>query len=655
MRSLLGLALALAFALASALVHTAAAAAPEDDADLAALLRQEVQGPSRYAQSLLDAPAAVSVFGQQESAQLGHVTVADMLARMPGIWLGSSRVYSNVGVRGFNRPGDYNARLLVAIDGFRVNDAIYDQALPAFEFPLVAAWVKRLELVHGPGSSVYGGNALFGVVNLVTLDGADAPGLRVDASVGSFGERSAGLRYGNAALGGGDLFVGMHLQRSRGEDLELPGLGRIEGLDGLSYAAGFLKYRRGPWRLSAASMVRSKAIPTAPYGTEPGAAGTDFRDQYVYGEIAWDEPWGGASEWRRSLRLALARIGFNGRYVYAGEDAGATLINRDEAHAGWLGLEGRAHWRGWLNHELMLGFDARIAPHGVQRNFDEDPYRVLLDSREPVRSAGLFAQDLWQLSERVQLTTGLRVDKVRGADLQWSPRLALVWRPRQQESVKLMAGRAFRAANLTERFYSDGGLSQEANPGLRPETVGTFELAWERALGPDLSLSLNAYTTRMRDTVEFVPLAGQDGIGRYENQSRLRSRGVDLGLEQRRASGWQWRVNLSLNSTRDHERRLSNSPRWLAKGHLIAPLATAWTVAAEWQAIGARDGRERVPAAASVNAVLRFTGWRDQELALRVLNAGDRRLWDVAPPEVTFTQMPLPRRSWHLDWRYAFR
>lgn len=647
MRGLWGLALALGC--------SAAVAASDDDAELAALLRQEVQGPSRYAQSLLDAPAAVSVFGQHEAALLGHVTVADMLARMPGVWIGNSRMYSNVGMRGFNRPGDYNARLLVAIDGFRVNDTLYDQALPAFEIPLVAAWVKRLEAVQGPGSSVYGGNALLGVVNLVTLDGADAPGLRLEGSVGSFGTRSAGLRYGDAALGGGDLFVGVHLQRIRGEDLDLPGIGHLAGLDALSYASGFLKYRRGPWRLSAASMVRSKALPVAPYGTVPGAAGTDFRDQYLYGELAWDEPWGGNSDWRRSARFSLGRSAFNGRYVYAGEAPGTTLINRDEAHAAWLGLEARAHWRGWLNHELMLGFDARQSPHGVQRNFDEDPYRLVLDSREAARSAGLFAQDLWQLSEKLQLTTGLRVDKVRGADPQWSPRIALVWRPRQQESVKLMAGRAFRAGNLIERFYSDGGLSQEANPGLHPETLGTLELAWERALGDDLSLSLNAYATRMRDTIEFVPLAGQEGLGRYENLSRLRGRGIDLGLEQRRASGWQWRVNVSLNDARDQHRRLGNAPRWLAKGHLIAPLATDWTVATEWQAIGARDGRERVPAAASINAVLRYTGWRGHDVALRVLNAADRRLWDVAPPEVATSRIPLPRRSWHLDWRYAFR
>jgi outer membrane cobalamin receptor len=598
-----------AAALAALGLMACAASAQTEELSLEALLRQEVQGPSRYAQSLLDAPAAVSVLGQHESALLGHVTVADMLARLPGVYLGSTRSYSTVGMRGFSRPGDYNARLLMAIDGFRVNDAVFDQALPEFEFPLMADWVKRVELVYGPGSSIYGGNALFGVVNLVTLDGADAPGWRLKGSTGSFGERRAMLQYGNGSLGGGDLFAGINLQSSRGEDLELPELGlpgaRVAGLDGLSYSSAFVKYRLGNWRVSGASMLRSKSVATAPYDTLAGAAGTRFRDHYLYGEIAYDEAW--QSEWRRSLRLSLARTGFNGRYVYEGEPA---LINRDEAMARWATLEGRLHWRGWLNHELMMGAEARVTPHAQQLNYDQAPYRLLLNSHESARTFGVFAQDLWQISEHWQLTTGLRVDSVEHWGAQASPRLAMVYRPQPHESIKLMAGRAFRPANLTERFYSDGGVSQLANPQLAPEKLGTVELAWERALAQDLTLSFNAYATGLSDMIEFVPLQGEDGVGRYENLSRVRTRGLDLGLEQRRASGWQWRANLSLADARQQGQRLSNSPRWLFKGHLIAPLAPDWTLATEWQAMDARLGRSRVDAVASANAVLRFTGWR---------------------------------------------
>lgn len=635
---------------ATAAALCAAGAAADDDDGLEALLQRQVEGPSRYAQSLLDAPAAVSVFGRKESALLGHATVGEMLGRLPGIYIGDSRQYSTVGMRGFSRPGDYNARLLMAIDGFRVNDALYDQALPQYEFPLVAEWVKRVELVHGPSSSVYGGNALLGVVNLVTMDGADAPGLRLLGSLGSFGTRRAMAQYGSTDAAGGDLFVGLNLWRSDGENLELPELGtpdgKVFGLDGTRYASLFAKYRLGVWRATVSAMQRDKDVATAPYGSVPGAAGTGYRDRYAFAELAYDEGW--SRELRRSLRVGLAHSSFSGRYVFDDE-----LSNIDQARTNWLSVDARLQWRGWLNHDLMLGLDARIVPEGMQRNYDEQPYRLILDSDKRTRSLGLYLQDQWRLSESWQLTTGLRLDAIESFTAEWSPRVALVYRARPGEALKLMAGRAFRAPNLAERFYDDAS-SQVANPALKPEHLNTLELAWERSLDARTALTVHAYHTQLRGMIEMgMPADG--GPGRYENLSRVSTRGLDLGLEQRLAGDWQWRADLSLVHARSGGQRLSNSPRWLLKGHLIAPLAPHWSLGLEAQGMGRRDGVQSVPALATANLLLRYTGWRQQVLGLRVKNIADRRHWDPAGPEnAALLRVPQERRNLRVDWQINF-
>jgi iron complex outermembrane receptor protein len=625
-------------------------AVAEEDDGLEALLQREVEGPSRYAQSLLEAPAAVSVIGRKESALLGHTTVGEMMGRLPGIYVGDSRQYSTVGMRGFSRPGDYNARLLLAIDGFRINDALYDQALPEHEFPLVAEWVKRVELVHGPSSSVYGGNALLGVVNLVTMDGADAPGLRLLGSLGSFGTRRAMAQYGSAEAAGGDLFVGLNLWRSEGENLELPELGlpgnRVSGLDGTRYASLFAKYRLGAWRATFSAMQRDRDVATAPYGTVPGAAGTGYRDRYAYAELGYDEGW--SRELRRSLRVGLAYSGFEGRYVYEN-----SLLNFDQARTNWLSVDARLQWRGWLNHDLMLGLDARIVPEGMQRNFNEQPYQQVLDSRERTRGLGLYLQDQWRLSEAWQLTTGLRLDAIQGYAAEWSPRVALVYRARPGEALKLMAGRAFRAPNLAERFYADK-VSQIANPDLRPEHLDTLELAWERSLDARTALTLHAYHTRLRGMIEMV-MPDDGGPGRYENVSRVATRGLDFGLEQRLPGDWQWRADLSLVDARSGGQRLSNSPRWLLKSHLIAPLAAHWSLGLEAQGMARREGRDSVPGYLTANAMLRYTGWRDQVLGLRIKNIADVRYWDPAGPEnEALLRVPQERRNLRLDWQFFF-
>lgn len=652
MASLAALPTALAIALPALAAPTPDAG---DDKLLEALLQREVQGPSRYAQSLMDAPAAVAVIGREESSRLGHQTVGDMLARLPGVYLGNSRSYSSLGLRGFNRPGDYSSRTLMALDGQRLNDAIYDQGLPQLELPVAAEWVKRVELVHGPGSSVYGSNALLGVVNIVTLDGADAPGLSLSGSLGENRQRRLQLHYGAGDAAGGDLFVGLNAQRSAGEDLYLPALGTpdgwVRGLDGERQLALLAKYSLGGWRASLAAVRREKDAPTAPYGTLPGVAGTTYVDSLALGELAYDEGWDG--DLRRSVRLGLAHYAFKGRYMF-GEPA-APVVNRDDARARWLTLEGRLLWRGLLNHELMAGLELRSVPRLVQRNYDTGPYALKLDSAVSQDFAAAYVQDQWRLTPTLQLTSGLRLDHVRSFSPAVSPRAVLVFRPDERESFKLMWARSFRTPNAYERFYDDAS-SQLANPELKPERLNSVEVAWEYLLPGGQALSANAYFTRMNSLIELVPLGDEpDAIVQARNVGRVSLRGLDVGVEQRVAGGWLWQGSASFMDARnDAGDRLSNAPRWMVKGHLISPQWARSELGLEWSLVGPRLGRVPVPTTVIVNAHWRYRIAAGQTLALHVDNALDRRNLDPATPDTPLDAIPQPRRQLRLDWTASF-
>jgi iron complex outermembrane receptor protein len=638
-----------------ALALPAAAAPPSDTADdaaLEALLKREVQGPSRYAQSLMEAPASVSVLEREESNALGHQTVGDLLARLPGVYLSNSRTYSALGLRGFNRPGDYSSRVLMAIDGQRVNDAIYDQGLPQLELPIMAEWVKRVELVHGPGSSVYGSNALLGVVNVVTLNGADAPGLTAQGSLGEHGLRRVEMHYGASAAADRDLFVGLNLQRSAGENLYLPELGTpdgwVRGLDGERQAALLAKVRHGDWRLSLNAVRREKDAATAPYGTLAGVPGTEYIDSLVLGEIAHDAGWQG--DVRRSVRLSVAGYEYRGSYVFA---QGPDLVNKDVARAQWTTLEGRILWRGLLNHQMMVGAELRTSPYGMQRNYDVDPYHVSLDSNVTQDSAAVYAQDQWRLSSTLHLTTGLRVDHVRGFSPALSPRAVLAFRPDERESFKLMWARSFRTPNLYERFYEDGGVTQVSNTALKPERVNSAEAGWEYLLPSGHAFSANAYYTRMSRLIEQVPLTDEVGaLVQYRNIGLVSLRGADLGVEQRSAGGWLWRASASwMDARNDAGERLSNAPSWMFKGHVVTPQWQSWQLGAEWNLVGPRLGRGGVPSTAGLNAHLRYRVDARQSLALHVSNALNRSNRDPATPDTALNSIPQPGRALRLDWR----
>jgi iron complex outermembrane receptor protein len=644
-------------ALATCLAAAAHAQVTVDDegANLARLLDVEVEGASRYAQSTLDAPAVVRVFEGADSELLGHETVGDVLQRLPGVYLTTNRGYTSFGLRGFNRAGDYNSRTLMTIDGLRVNDAVFDQALPGYEFPVPPDWVKRSELAYGPAGPVYGSNALFGVANFAMLDGADSPGATARAGVGSFGRVRAAASYGLADPSGVDFFVGVVGYRERGEDLSFPELaspqapdGVARGLDGTRYHSLFAKLRAGPWRATLISQERDKDIATGEYGSSFGAPGTHYIDAYGFGELGWDGGWTGLL--RPSARLALGRYRYLGFYRF---DAGTPddLINVDDLGARWLDGEAKLQWHGWTNHVVVAGLDWRRVYSARLLNFDQEPAATYLDRHLDNWRAGLYLQDQWRAAERWSITTGFRIDHLGDGAAEFSPRLAVNYRPDANDAWKFSLGRAFRAPNIAELYYEDGS-SQTANPSLGLEHIATAELGWEHGLPSGVRVSASVYRYQLGRMIDFVIPAGSD-IGQYRNVGRARTSGLDLDIE--RAEGaWRWRASMTLTHAVVNEQDASNSPRWLLKGHLLAPLAPAWWLGLEANAVGRRTAAVDAPAYALLNAVLRYQPRPGNSVALRVTNLADARAYDVSTPSLAVERVPQARRGFTLDATLAF-
>lgn len=605
------------------------------------LTSQKIDSVSKFAQNRLDAAAMVSMVERSHIQAHGYTTVADILRNVPGVYLTDDRSYSAVGLRGFNRPGDYNARMLMLVDGQRINDVIYDQALPGHEFPLVAEWVKRLEFISGPSSSVYGGNALFGVANLVTLSGADVKGAGLSLTRGSQGTVRAVAQYGTVLPDGGDVFVGVASYRTQGDSITLPSQ-TVKGLDDSRYLAVLAKYRDGGLQLQLAASERVKQVATAPYGTSLGQSGTHYIDGNAFARLTWDAP--AAADWQQRWQFSLGRSSFEGQYQYE-------QVNLDQADAEWITGEYKATWQGWLNHTIVLGVEARHTLKSRQRNLDIDPVSIYLDDDHRTRAFGVYVQDEYRLAERWSLTSGLRLDTVDGRKTQASPRAALLYRPSASQAFKLLVGSAFRAPNLYERYYSDGGSSQVAHPDLGLEHITTVEVGMERALDEHTRLAASVYGWRLRDQIEFM-----DDRMRFENVAEATTRGAEIELEQVRPSGVAWRASLAVQDASSADQHLSNSPRWLAKVSASAPLTPGLTAGIELDAMGQRLTREAgtIGARTLANVNIRQQLAHRQTLSLRITNLGDVRYNDPVSSSLEPDRIAQPGRRLDLTWRVAF-
>ena len=157
-----------------------------------------VFGASERSQPVTEAPTSVSFITAEDIARYGYRTLADILHGVRGMYVSDDRNFSLLGARGFGKPGDYNSRILLLVNGHRVNDNIFGQAEIGAEFGLDPATFERVEIIRGPASSVYGDSAFFAVVNVITKTGAS-----IDGSVGDLRDRlarhAAGARHGRAA------------------------------------------------------------------------------------------------------------------------------------------------------------------------------------------------------------------------------------------------------------------------------------------------------------------------------------------------------------------------------------------------------------------------------------------------------------------------
>lgn len=604
------------------------------------LLSMEVSSASKFVQKSNQAPALVTVISAADIRRYGWRTLAEVARSVRGMTVSYDRNYSYLGTRGFLRPGDYNTRFLLLVDGNRINDGVYDQAPLGGEFPLELELIERIEFVPGPGSSIYGSNAFFGVINVITKKGADLAGPRITFEAGSAGARKASLSSSfSPARGpaqGMQMLFAASAHRSDGRDLYFPEFDSAAQNNGVAAGRDYERGQRvmgsvsaGPFSLTLIHARRVKGVPTASFAqpfNDPRSATTD-RQSYL--NAAFQLPVRGPEQ--MGARLSLGAYDSTGTYVI--DDAGRTL-NHDGSKARWWGAELSLVSTRFAGHTLLAGLDYQRDVRLRQFSHDLAPYFSYLDDSRSGTRAGLYLQDEVALSGATLLNLGLRHDRNTVVGGVTSPRIALIHQAGTDTTFKLIYGSAFRAPNAYERFYTfPGEGGQLPNAGLAPETIRSSELALVHQLGARTRLTVSVFSNLVLDLIGLV----QDGAApetRFENGARVRARGVELEYERRWQNGAALRTSYSTSRTGDGQE--INAPRSLAKMNLAAPLgALGWRAALEAHYVGARGtAQHRAPSFWLVNAnLLHARLFNHVEASLGIYNLLDKRYADPGSVE----------------------
>jgi iron complex outermembrane receptor protein len=521
-------------ALALLLAASVAAAAPPEatahphDLNLEALIDTPLSHDSKYdrtqrsaakyEQKQNEVAAASIVITRDEIRAFGWRTLAQALASLPGIHTTYDRQYTYLGARGFGLPGDYNTRVLLAINGNRVNDSLYDAAMIGREFPLDMDLVERIEFIAGPGGAVYGQNAMFGVVNVITRSGALVDGGEVAASWQSpQSTREGRLSWGKVLDNGTDVLLSASGLRARGEDpfMDFPGAGPggsdlsgvAHGQDGERDREFFARIGHGAWGLDFVYGDRRKDDPTSQYLSDPLVPGQYQRDRFLLTQLQFQDSFAGGSLDVLG-RLFLGQEHWSGLYLYGGAPFYFDGIGK------WYGAELRLLYRGIARHTLMLGVETQDNDRLVQKNNDLTVPGVEVEVTGSGWRAGIYAQDEWRLSDTWSTVLGLRVDRNDVTGTQLSPRAALIWHATPVTTLKALYGRAHRAPNAAEATYDDG-QTLVSNPSLGGERIDSLELVVDHRLANDVNVRGSLYRWNLQDLITQVDIGG--GLSQYQS------------------------------------------------------------------------------------------------------------------------------------------
>ena len=234
-----------------------------------------VYGASKHLQKLTQAPASVTIVSSDEIRKYGYRTLAGALRNVRRLYVTYDRNYAYGGMRGFNRPGDFSTRILLLVNGHRLNDNVYEQAFIGTDFPVDVDLIDRIEVIRGPSSSIYGTNAFFAVVNVITRQGRSLKGAQASAELASYGTLKGRVSYGAELKNGLDLTLSGTFYSSQGhERLYFPEFDSPSTHNGFAGNAdddehhqffGNLTYR--DFTVRGVYPSRDKSIPTGSFDT----------------------------------------------------------------------------------------------------------------------------------------------------------------------------------------------------------------------------------------------------------------------------------------------------------------------------------------------------------------------------------------------------
>ncbi len=563
----------------------------QDTSALEGLLSEPiVSSASKQAEDASSAPALSTSLTAEDLRRYGIRTLGEAMDFLAiAVSTSDNLSAGEVGARGVLLTGDHGSHFLVMVDGYTINDPLRGGSTLGVGAGTPIELIDHIEIIVGPGSVLYGSNAMFGLVNVVTKRAKDYQGVRVIAE-------SALPISVRAAVGGGTTFTlfgqagelttQLEYYKQKGPDLffdqENTGIDRFTGQPGRNSRDG------GPTGLWGGARVKHALYAESPSAllrlalgnTELHLQASHYKHASPTGTGDFDDPDTGDRETRASLglshRIAVSTLLDVSARAYATyyRNRSAFVASRgvlcpfglvtcnylDSGSAHWVGLELQTSWDWFRDNRFttIVGADARqrsVASTSETLNIETGaslyPAATGLDNSDVILAA--YAQQTWLIAAPVKLSGGARVDSDPRFKPVATPRIAASWNPWLGGTLKGSYSTAFRAPSWDESDNSTANRIRAQD--LRPEKVQSVDVNIEHHVGAHRMI-VGGFYSRWNNLVELAALSDAEAINairngetkvpftpgiqltQYRNTSDVTNYGVNTGFEGSLHSGF---------------------------------------------------------------------------------------------------------------------
>ncbi len=516
------------------------------------LLNVEIYSPSKTKQNISRSPNAIYIITAEDIKKSGVIDIVDLLRRVPGIDVGIVNGNSfTVSGRGFNAP--FSNKMLVLLDGRSIYSVIHGSVLWGYH-ALFLENIERIEVIRGPAASLYGANAVNGVVSIITKEAGADKGFYATVKSGNRSFHEEIVRYSEK-------------------------VGELSFRFTIGYLDDDPKNRTG--KGENIDFADSRSVPKATFKGSYDINGNNK----IHFNTGWQKDKRGGSFWLEEedgMNETLFQIL---KYEKSFEDDSSLYIQgyyekfRYDFHGNKQNMIAERKFERSVG-DIETQYEKRVGIHhfvfgGNYRHTKVDQMDVFGDSERRDNWVSGFVQNQSDFSDALSLTLSLRYEKNYFLKDRFSPRVSLVYEPFKRHIFRVSYSKAYQSPTFTNNYFRLGRASGpvtvrfRGSRDLKPEKVHAVELGYRTNLFGKVGLNIETYYNSYSNLTYFVP-DSTGSVVSFQNYIDTKSGGIETSLDIAAADWWNVKVgytfqhvfNASVQGVPEHKFNLINSFRW---------------------------------------------------------------------------------------------